>query len=398
MHDPAIEQEKRRQYRIDREGYNRLSRGQRNNVRRITNGVIASRKVAVGLGRAAVGVAEMVINIVLRLPYTLAAKAIARTAKGIVGLLKASVGGVAAVKRGVFASRQGGLKLAAAAVEFLRKKKIISPVTGTRVMRSLAARRDELLARALQTRSWAINRKQQIDHAWEDAKIKMKKAKDASVAFLEYYGALGLYKGTSWILNPRTPSGAPLFGNERANKAVGMIAASGLFVSLAATISKLGLMAKIAQFKMAKSFATDPSPLATKLLKQAAFHPLVMSAVTSMKFFGLPVIAATRRVLKSTDFTQGIGYKYNRRLNALEHLQARREFSANAAPEPASLRTAWDAVKGIVRQHSLAFVEKFVSHVVEKASPAFYEARIRHYDAIKTPPPAPPKDMPRLDI
>ena len=184
--------------------------------------------------------------------------------------------------------------------------------------------------------------------------------------FLEYYGALGLYRATKWIMNPVTPSGKPLLGHKKLNKAVGLIAAAAIFTVAGTGLVQLEIISKVWHAEIAHAGLTSTAPIYITLAKQAVFHGLLSFGMTVEKFVVLPVLAAARDTLKSSGFVQGVSYQYNSRLRA-------------KAPEAPGRR--FNIIKTSIEQ------------LVEKSSPEFYEVRLAHYQELRkkgtTKPPEP---------
>ena len=195
--------------------------------------------------------------------------------------------------------------------------------------------------------------------------------------FLEFHGALGLYRATKWAFDPRTKSGKPFFGNETVNRVVGTTLGVCTFLVLSAWIGWLEVMSKVWHAQVAKAALGSTAPWLMKLTRQAVLHPALSVAAAAAQFLVIPSIAAARQAVKSTKIAQGIAYQYNTRLR--DHRQKHK-------PKPA---TGWKPS---------AYVEKFFAEIIEKSSPEFYKARIRHFEARlrqkKLAKPAPPAAPP----
>jgi hypothetical protein len=201
-----------------------------------------------------------------------------------------------------------------------------------------------------------------IETRWRQAKVSMRNFAGACYLVLEFYGAIALYRSAKWLLNPRSVSGAPLLGNETLNKFFGVLVAGVGFIGFAMLLLAVGVLAKIMHAELAIAFETDSGPLGLRIAKQIVFQPLITISLTAAKFLLLPIIAATRQALKSADFTRGIAFSYNRRLN-----RRRRR-------EQAVMRHAGRLKLGIS-----PLIAVFVAHLVEKSAPAFYEGRLCWY-------------------
>ncbi|MBI3441843.1 MAG: hypothetical protein HY052_08620 [Proteobacteria bacterium] len=330
MHDPGVDREKQLQFEKDETAFKALS-PKLQRVADVVAGTGFRGRTVVGVAsKAVLSVVDLAFNVLFRFPYILLKRLVTVAANKMVDGVKLAI--------------KGG---AAAALVFGGRK-------------NAAARRERALA-------WEKNTVMKIDKAWRDTKLGLSNAGRKALGFAEYYGALGLYRGTQWLLNPRTSSGKPLFGDETINKVIGTTVAAGLFLFLSIELTKVAVMAKIWHLKFARSLLTDKSPLYVRLLKQAAFHPLLTAGLTAVKFVTLPVIAASRQALKSTKLTQAVAYRYNVRLRAREnHQQTKRPALAFAVP-------------------IFSFAKKFMAHIIEKSSPEFYTARLQHYQELRMP-------------
>src|SRR5262249_16473553 len=144
----------------------------------------------------------------------------------------------------------------------------------------LAVKRDTIAV-------WGDKAKEKIDKTWNMVREKVRDGLKKTAEFLEYYGAIGLYRGTKWVLDPPLPSGKPLFGNERVNKAVGLVAAAGIFVALSMEFSKLLVLGKIWHYKLAHAFFTSHAPFFKRFIKQALLQPGIATGLASLKFVTL---------------------------------------------------------------------------------------------------------------
>lgn len=368
MQDPATEAEIKAQFekefREDKAAFDSLSPRARAWAERLGLYGFRARDAAVRGGRLVLAAAEILFG----LPYIALAKLVAAVANGTVAAVKGAVGAAAGAGRALLfaAHRAAGAGMRGA--DFLQTLKLIAVETGDRWRQGLGTARARLLELRQGLADWAAATKEKIDASWISAKRWLTRTKDKAFEKLEYHGAIGLFRLARWLLDPRTPSGRPLLGNERLNKIFGFGVAAVGFMGLSYTLGALFYLGKLWHVKLTLSLATDKSPLYLKMLKQAVLHPLITVGITTVKFFGLPVVAATRQRLKTLVFTRGVAYSYNTAL---------RERERTPAPE-----TGLHAGLRRIVPRSLVFVEKFIAHVVEKASPEFYEARIRHYQTL----------------
>lgn len=364
MQDSATEAQVRAQFdkefREDKAAFDSLSPRARLWAGRLGLWGFRTRDAAVRAGRLVLAAAEILFG----LPYIVLAKLVAAAANGLVGAVKGAVGAAAGAGRVLLfaAHRAAGAGMRGA--DFLQTLKLIAAETGDRWRRRLDAARERLLDLRQSLAVWAKDAKEKIDASWVSAKRWLSRVRDKAFEKLEYHGAIGLFRLARWLLDPRTPSGKPLLGNERLNKVFGFGMAAAGFAALSYALGALFYLGKLWHVKLTLSLATDKSPLYFKLLKQAVLHPLITAGITAVKFFGLPIVAATRQRLKTLTFTRGVAYRYNAAL---------REQGPAPAPDLGLHR---------IVPRSLSFVGKFIAHVVEKASPEFYEARIRHYRAL----------------
>ena len=371
MTNNGFELEKILQFETDKAAFNSLSPQRQWWANKMASGGYLSRWAIVGVTRAVVTALEIVLNLGLRLPYVLLGRGLRTASNAVVG----------GVKLGI----RGSARLAQAALG-------ISIATANKMGKDAKKIRSwkECLP------AWEQRTVEKVDRAWKLCKRDLKELSRKAGEFAEYHGAISLYRGTKWLLNPRTSSGNPLFGNEVVNKTIGLALASAAFIGLSIGLSKFAVAAKIWHYKFAKSFATDASPVFIKMLKQAAFHPMLTVAVTAVKFVTLPAIAAARQTLKSTPFNQGVAYQYNLRLAAKD---ARRQQQILAreknTPGPKFIRV----VRRYMHKKSLSFVGNFFSHIIERAAPEHYAARIKYYAEKKIPTPsaAPVPDIRQAD-
>jgi hypothetical protein len=359
-HDEGFAQEKRLSFATDKAAYNALPPRQQRLAARIAAAGFGSRTVVVTVWKTFVGVTGRAFDFAFLYPYRLAAKLVRLAADGAVRGLMFGIDGITGAGRGLLATARGALAAGGGAVKLLYKAGLLSQEKTEKFLTSFTAARDMLLALRDGLVAWGRELKKDAEDSYTSTKDRLIKLRTAAFEFLEYYGALGLYRGTRWLLDPRTKSGAPLLGNERLNRAVGFAAAAVGFVAMASGLLQLGVLAKVWHIKLAHSLITDTAPVYINVLKQAPLHVLITGGVTALKFFGLPPLAATRHALKSLNFTRAVAYQYNDRL---------RKAHDPDAPQP----------KG-ESYKSFGFLERFVEHVVvEKAAPEFYEARLKYY-------------------
>lgn len=329
MHNPAIEQEKQLQFEKDEAAYNALSPKRQRLAVALANTGFGSRTVLKGAVKTVMGLADIVFNIIFRLPYVVIGRAVKAVTNGMVRGIKLGVEGVASILQRI-----------------VRKKE------------DAAARKEKIDA-------WKKKTIARIDKSWSDFKQNLQQRVKKSKEFMEYHGALGLYRAAEWVLNPRTPSGKPLFGNESVNKFAGMAVAACAFGFLSFELAKMAVMANVWHVKIAHFIINDTAPLLVKIPKEASLHLLVTVVVTGSKFVALPVIAACRQALKSTHFTQAIAYQYNVKLKAQPQLEE----------------------KPLIQKLPLvSLVKNFVAYITEKASPEFYKARLKHYQELRLSP------------
>ena len=343
MYSAEYEQEKEIQFESDKAAFSGLSPRKQWWASKTAQAGFQARWFLTGASRALIGALEVIINIGLRLPYVFLWRGIRAASNGIVKGAKWTV--------------HGGTYLAQAVLGLSKKSKKI-----------------EGWKKRLP--QWEQETIEKIDTAWKNTKKKLKEIKHKTEEFAEYYGALGLYRGTKWLLNPRTSSGSPLLGNEVLNKTIGTIMAGAAFIFLSFQLSKIAVMGKVWHVTFAKSFAADTAPLAIKMLKQVAFHPLLTAGVTALKFLTLPAIAATRQALKSTPFAQGIAYEYNCHLR---EKNIRKQEKRAAREQNPSHSKIIRILSRYMNKKSLSFLGRFIVHIVEKAAPEHYESRIKYY-------------------
>ncbi len=388
QHDPAVLQEIQEELERDKRAYEALPPRQQRLVQRIAKYESGMRDILVEGGKAVIGVLELAANVILRLPYVLAGRLIAGIANRAVDVVKLGVGIVSGAGRVLLATGRGGLALASRGIDLLQKKGWLSQSGGAKGEERLKAWGEKLNDWRDNVIAWRKNVSESIDKGWAWAKAGMTKGVVVAAEALEYYGAIGLYRGTKWVLNPRRPSGKPLFGSEMANRVVGLGMAAVLFTGLSFELSKLFILGKIWHIKLAHSFVHDVGiPMSRRVAKQVALQPLLALGLASAKFVSLPIIAAARGALKSTPFTQGLAYQYNVQLGERLARRAARKAERDAKPQTGMKGLARKAGHGTLvvsrylHKKTLNFVSLFVEHIVEKASPEFYEGRLKHYQS-----------------
>ncbi|MBI1215820.1 MAG: hypothetical protein GC185_08390 [Alphaproteobacteria bacterium] len=242
-------------------------------------------------------------------------------------------------------------KLAAAAAVPL---KAVKPVV-SRAWQGVARRVKSVLP--------APNPDSKISRFWRKAKDRIghiaQKTGEKLGHVLEYHGALGLYRATKWVFDPTTPSGKPLFGHKTVNKVVGTALGVCAFIGFSAWVGWLEVMSKVWHAEVAAAAVKSTAPWLVKLAQQAIAHPVITAGVAVGQFVVVPAIAAARQVLKSTKLAQGIAYQYNRRLRTHRKIKKR-------AP--------------VTRWKPSTYVANFFQEFVEKSSPEFYKARLRHFE------------------
>jgi len=248
---------------------------------------------------------------------------------------------------------------------------------------AFAETQDKLDAKREKIAVWGKLKQEKQKQAWQKKKGRIRRALARTGEFLEYHGAIGLYRGFKWLLDPRRPNGKPLLVNEKLNKAVGFLAALGMFGVLSYQLSKFVVLGKILHIKLAGTLVTSTAPLWVKMVQQTVLHPAITIGLTALKFVTLPVIAAARGRIKNYDFTQGVAYAYNTLLRDHRESELKHQFNREANYAPKEDDPKWQAFRkkaaAVLDKKSLGFIRSFFHHVVEKASPEFYEARHRHY-------------------
>lgn len=385
MHDEAIKTAQKEETQADRQAYFRLGTRRRKLAFEIAAFAATNRGSAMTVFGGLIKAAEIAVNVLLVWPYKKIWQGLSFIANKSVAVLKLPVRAITGAARSALALARGGIITASGVTKLLGTSHAIAETTQTRWLSSLDAGYRTLQGYSNSVIQWGQRVRSDVDAGWVRLKTGTKKFLHKSAEIFEVYGAIGLYRASKWAMNPRTPSGKPLLGNEAINKTFGMALGIGTFAAFAGGLTYIGALAKIWHIDLAVSFATDSGPLWLKMGKQALLHPLITGGLTAAKFVALPVIAATRQALKSSDFTKGIAYAYN---SALREKDRRRRVLRRAPAPNAVSRVAAcikarvfknGALRTMFNNQSLNFIGKFMEHVVEKASPAHYETRIKHY-------------------
>lgn len=385
MFDPGYTEEKKIQFEKDKAAYETLTDGQKKAAENIAKYTFGARKGLVIAGRTIVGVLETFFNLFIRLPYALALGAVKLGVKGLFGAAKMGVSGIVASGKACLAVGRAALNAGEKCLDYFRKKGWISEEKKTKGDEKIEGWKQNLLDMRDRVVQWGQDVRDSVDRNWEKTKQAATAFKHRAGYVMEYYGALALYRGAKWVLNPRTPSGKPLLRWEPLNKAVGLGMAAAGFAALAWQLSLLTVLSKIWHMKLAASFVTDPASLAVRIFKQVTLQPAITLGVTAAKFVSLPLIAASRAALKSSPFMQGTAYQYNLRINEKTGQKLQKKFD-RAARDADILRSSRRSLEKYTRlvsmylhKKSFSFVGSFIAHIAEKASPEFYEARIKHY-------------------
>lgn len=195
---------------------------------------------------------------------------------------------------------------------------------------------------------------------WRKIKGAFGKAGD----FIGRHGALGLYRVTEWMLNPRTRSGQPLFKNAFMNKAMKIGGGIAALVGMMAAFAGIEIVTKIAHVKATEIVRHSTSPLIVALGQEAAVHAFILGASYAAMFLLVPAIAATRQVLKEFDFFKGMSHQYNERLRTWR------------AERQQTMETGWTP--------SGATMKMFRS-LLEQTSPEYYRAKLAYYRELAAP-------------
>lgn len=380
MTHSAIEAEFEASFESDKKAFEGLSARDKKLVSNIAATGFGLRQGVVAVGGVAVTATEILFNIFIRTPAVFLWEQGEKLAERSAGAPARLLG---EAKRGGLFLKSKGLGLAGQGVRLLNRlgmmgddKRDARLAKIADKQKSIAARRDRIAAEGREHHEKAKN-------SLRGRKNRIGAFLKRTGEFLEYYGAIGLYRAFKWMLDPRRPNGKPLLGNEKLNKAVGFTAAALTFGVLAYQLGKIMVIGKILHVKLAQSALTSSLPAYLQVIQQTLLHPAITVGLTAVKFVTLPVIAAARGRMKSTDFTQGVAYDYNRRLRAHQEKQLRKAFNKTAQYEPKEDDPKWVEFRkkavAAARKESFGFIRSFFRHIVEKASPEFYEARHRHY-------------------
>lgn len=385
MSTTSVVTEKLAQFESDHSAFDSLTQRQKSYANGLASATFACRTALVTSGNFLIGLCETAWNATVRLPLKLAFRAVSRTAGKAVDI---GANLPANTAQGAMSLARRGLGWYGGIVTALNNETFITDETKDLILEKIKASQDRLTKKQAAVAARNDERKKNAAETWARVKDKTGSALRKTGAFLEYYGAIGLYRGTKWLLDPRTPSGKPLLGHEKLNKAVGFMAAAAIFTYVCFQFSKLIVVGKILHIKLAHSFFTDVSPLSIRFLKQAVLQPAITVGLTALKFVSLPVIAAARRQLKTTPFTQGIAYQYNVRLKARNERKLQKAADRQAARDAEAKDDGPIVQKGKkavsqLRHKTFGFISAFFYHVVEKSSPEWYEARFRHYQNLR---------------
>jgi hypothetical protein len=379
MNDPFILIEQRRQEEADAAAFRRLSATRRRLASGLASMGFTGRQKVVGVAGFLLGVTEILINYLLIWPYRILAASLLLLTNTVEKSAILVVTVVTALTVAALAAMHLGLRLAHYFVHLFVQLRLVAEGTSNRWLANIVAANAVLRSWRQRVAKWSADVRQKIDQVWIRTKASFAAFLRYTGEAVEFYGAIGLFRATKWILNPRLRSGRPLFGRERINKAFGIVIATGGFAILLFLLTAVGVLAKFMHAHLAASFVTDTSPLAIKIAKQLLYQPLITVGLTAAKFVLLPIIAATQQTLKSTDLARGVAYAYGRRLRRHRKKKSG-QIGVNAAtPESSATGDTSNSLALNLRMVSLNFVGTFVAHLVEKASPNFYEGRLRYY-------------------
>lgn len=385
MSSPALDAEIEVRHASDKLAFEGLSDRDKQWASKVAKGSFAVRQGIVKGGNGIVNVTETCFNVAIRIPCVFMFNLLK---KGAGTAADAPVGLTAATGRAALGFAQGAIGLWSRGLGVLKRVGLMDDEKCEERRRELAEQQEKLEERRDAIAAWGKARKEQADKDRLGKKRRFMTALKKVGGALEYYGAIGFYRASKWMLDPRRPNGKPLFGNEKINRAVGVLAATALFCFLAYQFSKIMVVGKILHIKLAQSAVLDTAPIWMKTLKQVVLHPAITVGLTAIKFVTLPVIAAARGRMKSAPITQGIAYEYNRLRQENDENELKQAFE-KAAQKPATGPDdpKWvqfkEKAKKEARKHSFQFVRSFVRHVVEKSSPEFYEVRMRYYQDLK---------------
>lgn len=383
MTTAAMEAEYDASFESDKKAFERLSPRDRRMAEMLAGAGFGLRQGVVVAGGLVVDATEAVFNILVRAPVVFLWK---QGVKAAEAAADAPSHIATAARRGVLSLQGKALGLSGKGVSLLNRMGLVSDKARDNRLARIAERQKEIARRRaeIETAGKAEREKAQKDRSGR--KRRLLAALGKAGGFLEYHGAIGLYRGFKWLLDPRRPGGKPLLGNEKLNRAMGIVAATAVFGVLAYQLSKIVVLGKILHIKLAHSAVTAAAPLWFKLVQQTVLHPAITVGLTAVKFVTLPVIAAARGRMKAADFTQGIAHAYNQRLRAHREQKLKRDFNRMAKYAPQADDPKWTEFRKkaavAARKQSFGFIRAFFHHIVEKSSPEFYEVRHRHYAAI----------------
>lgn len=384
MSQPAIEAEFEASFQSDKKAYEGLSARDKKLVSHIAAAGFGLRRGIVAVGDVAVTATETLFNIFIRTPVAFLWNQAQKLTESTAG---APARISAAVRRGGLFLQGKGLGLLGQGVRLLGRIGVLGDDKRDASLARLAEKQKRIAARRDEISAESREHHEKAKKSLQGRKRRIGAFLKRTGEFLEYYGAIGLYRGFKWMLDPRRPNGKPLLGNEKLNKAVGFVAASVMFGVLAYQLGKLVVVGKLLHVKLAQSAFTSSMPAYLQVIQQTLLHPAITVGLTAVKFVTLPVIAAARGRMKSTDFTQGIAYDYNRRLREHREKMLKRAFNKAAKYEPKEDDPKWVEFrkKAVIaaRKKSFGFIRSFFHHIVEKASPEFYEVRHRHYTELR---------------
>lgn len=384
MSSEALEAEMQARFDADRKAYEGLGAREQKIASYIAAGTFGARQGIVSVGALFVDAAETAFNIVIRTP---AVWAWGKISKGAGETAKMPLRATAATARGALSLASRAWLVAGQGVVALNRLGLVSDTKREDMLATVAQRQWRIAEQREKISAWAKAREQKSQRDWKLKQLRITKALKRAGEFLEYHGAIGLYRGFKYLLDPRKRDGSPLLGNEKLSKAVGFVAALVLFGFLTYQLSKIGVVAKIMHYKLAHSMIHSTAPLWLKLAQQTVLQPAITVGLTALKFVTLPVIAAARGRMTSTEFTQGIAYRYNQMLQDYRENKMKRDFERQEKytthPDDPKWKEFRNKAVIAARKKSLSFLRSFFHHIVEKSSPAFYEVRFRHYKEIR---------------
>ncbi len=361
MKDSSVLLEEIAQEEADKAAFRRLTKFQKRLSWFLASIGFTGRQGIVGIAGIVIAVLEILVNYLLFWPYRKIWECLLWLADGLADVAKFPITGFVLMVTGFVAVALAILDQITRALTWLEAHGITGGVTVLAWLKRLSVAREFLIVLARQVREWGSRVKLAIDAAWERMKAFAQALLHRTWEFIEYYGAISLFRLAKWILNPRTPSGLPFLVSERLNTLFGIVLAAIAFVILSSFLTAVGVWAKFMHARLVESFMMDSGPIEWKLAKQALYHPLITISLTSVKFVLLPIIAAARQALKSTDFTRGVAHAYSMQVK-------RNKIRGNASKDSAD--------KG---PKIMGVISKFIVHLVDKSSPNYYEGRLRYY-------------------